>query len=136
VRIFLDTNVLFSGMYSQSGPPGTIVDRGIAGAVQLGTSVDALAELTRNVAMKAPHILGALGELLLGSTLEFAAPDQVMLDRCREAGCGADAPIVAAALGAEVDYFCTGDRRLLRRITRLDPGLRAVSPGELLGLLE
>ncbi len=51
-------------------------------------------------------------------------------------GLGSDAPIIAAALHARVDYFCTGDRRVLGRGRRGDlGGLEIVSPAALLRLL-
>jgi predicted nucleic acid-binding protein len=136
VRAFLDTNVLFSGIYSSHGHPKRIIDLGVAGSVQLVTSVDVVTELTRNIARKAPHLLLAVSEVLLQAELEYVTADDADVQQYREAGFGADAPIVAAAVAAEVDYFCTGDKRLVERVRRAHLDLRAVSPAELLGLLE
>jgi hypothetical protein len=78
-----------------------------------------------------------LEQFLTATTLEVApeAPDEEIA-RWRDAGLGTDAPIVAAAVLAEVDYFCTGDRRLLSKVSLIErAGLRVVTPGELLEAL-
>lgn len=79
-----------------------------------------------------------LEEVLTAATLEVVpeAPDDDIV-RWRDAGLGTDAPIVAAAVLSEVDYFCTGDQRLLEKASLMErAGLRVVTPGELLDKLE
>lgn len=136
MRAFLDTNVLLSGIYSSYGYPKRIIDLGMAGSVQLVTSVDVVTEFTRNIARKAPHLLLVVSEVLLQAELEYVTADDNDVQQYREAGFGSDAAIVAAAVAAEVDYFCTGDKRLVERVRRARLDLRAVSAAELLRLLE
>ena len=87
---------------------------------------------------KAPYLIRDLEQLLIAATLEVvpeALDDEIA--RWRDAGLGTDAAIVAAAVLAEVDYFCTGDRRLLEKAPIMErAGLRVVTPGELLAKLE
>jgi len=96
-----------------------------------------LGELARNLRRKEPHLMRDLEEVLTAATLEVVpeAPDDDIA-RWRDAGLGTDAPIVAAAVLSEVDYFCTGDRRLLDKAPLMEQaGLRVVTPGELLAKL-
>jgi hypothetical protein len=60
-------------------------------------------------------------------------PDAGDVDSLVERGVNeSDAPIVAAALAADVDYFVTGDRRLRNELAGLNPPFRALSPRELI----
>jgi putative PIN family toxin of toxin-antitoxin system len=136
-RVFLDTNVLFSGLRAPGGNPRRIIQWATEGAVQAVVSQVVLVELARNLRRKAPHLMRDLEQFLTATTLEVApeAPDEEIA-RWRDAGLGTDAPIVAAAVLAEVDYFCTGDRRLLSKASLIErAGLRVVTPGELLEAL-
>jgi predicted nucleic acid-binding protein len=136
VRVFLDTNVLFSGIYSKQGNPARVLDLAVSDDFQVVTSIEVVAELTRNVRLKAPGLLGDMTDFLTSVKLEYVQPDEAAVVVRYQQGFGTDAPIVAAAIGAQVDYFCSGDKRLLRRIRDLAPGLNAVSPADLLRLLE
>jgi predicted nucleic acid-binding protein len=138
MRVFLDTNVLFSGSYASSGPPGRLLDLAAGQVFRLVVSGIVLAELMRNLRSKAPKAISRAEAALAAADLEVTgeAPDREMV-RWYEAGLGSDAPVVAAAIAAEVDYFCTGDRRLQGRAKGGRLGkLRVVSPAELVRLLD
>lgn len=136
LRAFLDSNVLFSGAYTDAGPPGRLVDLAALGAFQLVVSRTVLDEVVRNLQRKAPGALPRLGRILIMAALEVAPEaSEAEIDRLEEAGFGSDAPIVAAALAADVDYFCTGDQRLLARAAAIQE-LHAVSPTALVGIME
>jgi hypothetical protein len=92
-------------------------------------------EVTRNLRLKAPHALGSLERVFRDVSFEVARdPAPGSVSRLTDVGLGTDATVVAAAIDARVDYFCTGDRRLRERIEATG-GLKAVSPAELLDLL-
>ena len=136
-RVFLDTNVLFSGLRTPGGNPRRILQRATEGMVQAVVSPLVLVELARNLRRKEPYLMRDLEQFLTSTTLDVApeAPDEEIA-RWRDAGLGTDAPIVAAAVLAEVDYLCTGDQRLLNRASLLlGAGLRVVSPGDLVEAL-
>ena len=59
----------------------------------------------------------------LGSTVDEAKSAGVNRD---------DAPIVAAALDSDAQYFVSGDRRLVTEIKRVDPPFRVLSPRQFL----
>jgi predicted nucleic acid-binding protein len=136
-RVFLDTNVLFSGLRTPGGKPHRILEAATTGNIQAVVSGGVLVELLRNMRRKAPALLVNLELLLRGTPLEVV-PEPSPQDTApwSQAGLGTDAAIVAAALLAEVDHFCTGDRRLLEKASLMQrAGLCVVAPGELLEAL-
>ena len=134
LRVFLDTNVLFSGLRTPGGKPHRILEAATGGDMQAVVSGGVLVELLRNIRRKAPDLLAALGIFLTGTPLEIVPePSPQDTEPWSQAGLGTDAPIVAAAVLAEVDYFCTGDRRLLEKASLMQrAGLCVVAPGDLL----
>ena len=136
-RVFLDTNVLFSGLRTPGGNPHRILEAAAAGNMQAVVSTGVLVELARNIWRKAPAQIAYLERLITDTPLEVVPePAAEHTEPWSQAGLGSDAPIVAAAVLAEVDYFCTGDRRLLDKASVIErAGLRVVTPGELLEAL-
>ena len=137
LRVFFDTNMLFSALYTPAGRPASLVRSALAGEMQTVISQEVIAELTRNIASKARYLLGALPEFLQHSSIQVAGdPPPEEISRWREAGLGADAPIVAAAALAEVEFFCTGDTAILGKAPLLAAaGVKIVSPAQLAEIL-
>ena len=138
MRIFLVTNILFSGMYSDRGAPARLLDLFAGPAFQAVTSNGVLEELARNVARKAPRLMQTIEQTLVSIRLEIVPEsDAAVVVPLRDATFGTDAPIIAAAMAANVDYFCTGDRRLLERgRSGALAGLRVAAPSELVRVLD
>jgi putative PIN family toxin of toxin-antitoxin system len=137
-RVFFDTNVLFSGLHSRHGVPNRLLEAALDARITPVISATVLAELVRNLNRKAPRLIAQLTQFLVNAPPEVV-PEAPVEERQRwsDAGLGTDAPIVAAALASGVDYFCTGDARLLEKARAgALPGLNVVSPGELLDALE
>ena len=132
--VFVDSNVLFSGVNSPHGPPARILALQATGRITLVISRQVAEELVRNLRHKAPAavpVLLALFERALPRLAED--PYEDVVDSVTAAGVNSnDAPIVAAALDAGVDYFVTGDRRLRNEVQRINPPFRVVSPRELI----
>jgi len=132
-RVFVDTNVLYSALHSQSGPPAQILRLHADRRLQVVVSAQVLAELVRNVRNKAPERLGLVRELIATGSLETALnPPKSAIEAVSPMVNWDDAPIVAATFDAGVDYFVTGDRRLADEIKRLNPPFRVTSPRELI----
>jgi predicted nucleic acid-binding protein len=133
-RVFLDTNVLFSGLRTPGGKPHRILEAATAGGIRAVVSGGVLVELFRNMRRKAPAQLPNLERFLTETPLEvIPEPAAEHTEPWSQAGLGSDAPIVAAAVLAEVDYFCTGDQRLLAKASLMErTGLAVVTPAELL----
>ena len=132
-RVFLDTNVLFSGLRTPGGNPHRILEAATAEDIRAVVSEGVLVELIRNIRRKAPGQIADLERLLTGTHLEVVPePSARDTEPWSRAGLGSDAPVVAAAVLAEVDYFCTGDQRLLDKASLVGKaGLPVVTSGEL-----
>ncbi|MFN8497437.1 MAG: PIN domain-containing protein [Anaerolineae bacterium] len=112
-RLFLDTSALFAAIWSAEGGARMLLRLGEAGVVQLVVSGQVLQEIERVLRRKAPVQLGALALLLDAARVEVAPParsDLIELSRALT-GYDADALVLAAAWGAEVDFFVTLDKR-------------------------
>ena len=86
---------------------------------------------------KSQPALGHFALLLRSMPLEVVreAPGEDIVF-WRDADFGTDAPVIAAAVRAEVDCLCTGDRRLLQELPQYSLQFAVVSPSRLLELLE
>lgn len=111
MRIFLDSNVIFSGIYIKAGPPGKILDMHTDGGIQIVVCRFVLEEVIRNIKVKRSKDIPALYAFLSN------APPAVVVDPgideiLRWAKCFSyeDAIILAAAIHARVDCFVTGDK--------------------------
>jgi len=133
-KVFLDSNVLFSALYSPAGAPGKILQ--LYGAGRLSTVVSELVirEMARAISDKAPQLSAAVAALLSDRPPEIVPdPPRTAVLKYLPHVNSKDAPIVAAAIGAGVDYFVTGDRRIADEIRSLNPPFRVLTPSELVG---
>lgn len=129
--VFVDANVLFSGVHSATGPPSEILALHAAGVITIGISRQIIEELVRNLRKKEPATLPVVMAFFDGAAPIVAPdPDEDAVDRL--AGCvnPNDAPIVAAALGGEVHYFVTGDRKLADEVKTIAPPFAVLTPRE------
>ena len=111
MRIFLDSNVIISGIYSKAGPPGKILDLHTAGRIQIVVCKFVLEEVIRNIRVKRSKDIPALYAFLSN------APPTVAVDpgineilRWAKYLSYEDAIILAAAIRAGVDCFITSDK--------------------------
>ena len=110
-RVFLDSNVVFSGLYSARGAPAVILDRFIEGRLMVVVSQQVLDEVIRTIKEKLPEALPALRKLLLNTPPEIRKdPTPEEITRWSGLLDAGDATILAAAVAAQPDYFVTGDR--------------------------
>jgi len=138
LRVFLDSNVVFSGLYSPQGAPGMILKYFLKGDISVVVSQQVLEEVIRTVKKKLPEVLPALRRLLMN------IPPQVIVDPKPEnigrwAGRvpAADAIILAAAVQAGPDYFITGDSHFTDNPSiAAETGLNIITPVQALKLLE
>jgi predicted nucleic acid-binding protein len=131
MRLFLDANIIFTAAYSSQGSSRFLFSVAETGAVTLCTSLYALDEAKRNLALKAADKLPTLEKLLP----HLAIVPEPQPDRVAWAAFlplpQKDAPIMAAAVSCKADMLVTGDRRdfghLLGTITE---GVRVLEPAE------
>jgi putative PIN family toxin of toxin-antitoxin system len=134
LRVFLDTNVIFSGLYSSAGPAGIIVERFINGEFTVVISQQVLEEVVRTIKEKLPVALPALRTLLESVALEIVNdPAYTELVRWKHLINSDDAAILAAAEAAQPDYLVTGDKHFLDNPAIIEKsGLCIVSPARFL----
>ncbi|MDX1417913.1 MAG: PIN domain-containing protein [Candidatus Promineifilaceae bacterium] len=111
--LFLDTSVVFAGIWSPSGGARKLLKLGEVHALNLWVSSQVLVEIENVLRRKAPQALGTLALLLDRSRASVLAEVSVkMIAECQSLiGYRPDAVIVAAAWEARVDYFVTLDRK-------------------------
>lgn len=138
LRVFLDSNVVFSGLYSPEGAPGIILEYFIKGNIGVVVSQQVLEEVIRTVKEKLPDALPALRRLLVNTPPEVVAdPNLPDIERWTKKLHLGDAAILAAAVSAQRDYFITGDRHFLdNREIAEDAGLRIVTPAQFMEVWE
>ena len=135
-RIFLDSNVILSGLFSERGAPRLILDllcldlpvfQGVTGRFNL-------TEIERNIAKKAPGALTVLDEYLPRLGLEIVpVPFFDELEPFRGAVDDKDLPVLASAVMGKADFFVTGDKRLLSQISRQSVfSVRSLMPADFL----
>jgi predicted nucleic acid-binding protein len=133
-RIFVDSSVLIAASLSATGASREIVRQAIRGRVTLVISNLVLEETEKNLARKAPEALPAFRRFLETVPFEIVRPTrQEVLDAAQYTAIK-DAPIVAAAQKARVDYLVSLDRRHLVGVVEVarGSGLRIVLPQNLL----
>jgi len=137
IRAFIDTSILFSACYSSSGASAEIIRENLRGNIGLVISALVLEEARRTLAQKVPQALPLFTQLL------EAVPFEVVRPTKREVLAAAtytelkDAPIVAAAKAAQVDYLVSLDRRHLVGVEAVSQqsGLAIMLPDDFLSQL-
>jgi predicted nucleic acid-binding protein len=114
MRLFVDSSILFSACYSKTGGARELIRLAIKGQVELFASDYVFAETELNLSESTPHALTAFHYI---KAREFWRVVTVSRDDV-SAAIGAvadkfDAPIVAAAKAANVDFLLSFDRKHL-----------------------
>jgi predicted nucleic acid-binding protein len=103
-RIFLDANILIAGADSRSGASRAVLLMGEIGLIQLIVSHQVLTEAERNIRKKLPRALPNFVEQMTYLQLEIVPdPDEAESKRWEHLIEAKDAPILAAAIDAQVD---------------------------------
>jgi len=133
-RVFLDTSALTAGVVSLTGAAREVLRLGEARVIELVMSRQVLAEADRNLAAKLPTVLDHY-HLLLRHLAPVVVEDPslaVAQDAARVIHRN-DAPILAAARIAAVDYLVTWNARdFLTERVRHWASFPALTPGEFL----
>jgi putative PIN family toxin of toxin-antitoxin system len=134
-RVFLDSNVLLSGLFSDKGAPRLILDvlsidlpvlKAVTGAYNL-------AEVEKNLQAKLPAAIPVFRSCLKLMNIEIV-PLPIKRDLLPLAGMTAekDLPVIASALHGAADFLVTGDKKDLLRIKKNRLPFSIVSPAEFL----
>jgi len=137
-RVFLDASVLFSAAHSAEGASREILRSALRDEIVAVVSRYVAEEARRNLRRKAPAAIEAFEQLMELLSPEVAAdPSLLELQAAASYTHLKDAPIVAAALKANVDYLVTLDRAHFiddPKVAR-DSGLSILTPDNLLAIL-
>jgi len=113
-KIFLDSNVLLSGLFSDRGAPRIILDLltlhlpFLAGA----TGRYNLMEVERNLKKKMPAAIPVYREYLPRLDLEIVAlPSRETVRNLTGVIAEKDIPVLASALACSAEYLITGDKK-------------------------
>jgi predicted nucleic acid-binding protein len=136
VKLYLDANVIFSAAHKTEGRAQDLIALARAGYCKLFTSPHALEEARRNLALKSRGFEQRLTSTLVHITMVAEAPPVVVQWVQAQGLPLKDAPILAAAVNASVDYLVTGDARdfghLYQRERR---GVTTITPAKALALV-
>lgn len=134
MRVFIDSSVLIAASYSPTGASREIIRQAIQGKTELVISNLVLEETRQNLSIKAPEALPAYQQFLDAIPFETISPTKRQVLEAARYTDLKDAPIVAAAKRARVDYLVSLDRHHLVGVPEVAhrSGLKIVLPGELL----
>jgi len=107
IRLFLDSNVLFTAAYNPEGKASLVTELAVEGHWEVVSSAYCLAEARLNLERKHPAALDRLSEILRAVRL---VPD-VAGERCTLPLPEKDRPVFATAQQGKATHFLTGDRR-------------------------
>ena len=136
-RVFLDASVLVAGSGSLTGGSGAILRLlefnvpNLQGVV----SRQILVEAERNIKKKLPRGLKRYQEIIANIHLEVEAdPKEEDIRSCAQLISLKDAPILAAAINAQADFFVTLNTKhfMTHRLEDACLNMKIVTPGEFL----
>jgi putative PIN family toxin of toxin-antitoxin system len=137
-RVFLDSNVIFSGFYSLEGTPGQILQLCVNGKMTMVISRQVLDEVVRNIQRKLPDVLEPVIEFLSTTGIEIVVNPELeeVLGKRLNLPAG-DAAVILAAFKARPDYFVTGDNHFLKnKELEKEVNFKIITPSQLLRILK
>jgi len=136
-RIFIDSNVLISGIFPPKGAPAKILYMHVVGRLTVIISQLILMETVLTLQDKKPDAIPALNALLSSCPPEIVKnPPIEQVNKWSAYLSLADAAIFAAAISAEAEYFVTGDSHFYTNASLAErSGLSIVTPSQLIKLI-
>jgi predicted nucleic acid-binding protein len=107
IRLFLDSNVLFTAAHNPEGKASVVIELAAAGNWEVVTCAYCLEEARLNLDRKHRAAPGRLSEIL---EIVHLVPD-VAGERCAIVLPEKDRPVFASAQRCKATHFLTGDRR-------------------------
>ena len=134
IRAFIDSSLFFAASLSSHGASNEILQAAVRGNVLLVISNLVREETERNLRDTVPHVLAAFHAFLDAVPFELSNPTAQEVAEAAGYTFLKDAPIVAAAKKANVDYLASLDRKHLVGVPEVTQGsgLTIVLPEELL----
>ena len=138
VKVFLDANILFAACATKRESASRVILKLVLTGSVTGVLSDyVVEEARRNLQVKAPDSFHLFPQLVDEDLYEIVNPDIDEVLEAAEYTTMKDAPVVAAAKKAKVNYLVSLDRKHLVDAPEVarGSGLSIVLPGELLDKL-
>jgi putative PIN family toxin of toxin-antitoxin system len=135
LRVFLDSNVFISGLFSEKGAPRLILDILSLGLPPLTAVTGAynIAEVERNLRAKLPEALPVFRSILSALKMKIIPiPSARDLEPWTGTTADKDLPVLVSAIQAKADVLVTGDKKDLLKLKNADVPLILASPAEFL----
>jgi predicted nucleic acid-binding protein len=136
--VFLDSSVLYAAAFSATGPARRLILKDIEGSVALAIIDLVLEETKRNLTKNAPGALPYFNLLADLFSPFITNPNKADVLKAAQIVHLKDAPIVAAAARAKVEYLATHDvKHLLAQAQAIEAayGITVIAPAELVSIL-
>jgi len=114
VKVFLDSNVILSGLLSDRGAPRLILDVLSLGlpVLQGATGKYNILEIERNLARKMPDLVPIYRKYLPLLDLEIVPlPSPATIEAMAGQSVAKDLPVLASAAACRADFLVTGDKK-------------------------
>lgn len=137
VKVFLDSNVIISGLLSDKGAPRVILDLLCLGLPMLAgaTGEYNIIEIERNLKKKLPGALPVYRKYLPLLNLEvIPLPSLGAIRKLLGTIADKDVPVLASAINCDADFLVTGDKKDFIKL-KGKYSFRIVSPTEFLDII-
>jgi predicted nucleic acid-binding protein len=139
VRVFLDSNVILSGLLSDKGAPRTILDFLTLKLPFLVGSTGRynLIEIERNLRKKMPEILSVYRRYLPKLNLKIIpVPQPEELKEFYGKITEKDVPVLVSAIRSKAEFLVTGDKQHFQKLKSPgDYSFKIVTPSEFIDLI-
>ena len=133
-KVFLDSNVLLSGLFSDKGAPRIILDLLTLNLPMLAGATGRynLMEVERNLKKKMPEAMPLYQKYLPRLRLEIVEmPSRATVISMAGAIAEKDVPVLASAIACGAEYLITGDKKDFAKLRNVKKyNLKIVSPSE------
>jgi putative PIN family toxin of toxin-antitoxin system len=130
-KLFLDTSALLSGLNSPLGASGFILALFKLNKVSIVISPEVILEAEKVIQEKFSLLKGVLNDFLTEKPIITKKLTSKELNSARNLIHSEDAPILAGAIKAQVDYLITLDKKF-QRLAQGKIGFKIFLPGEFL----
>jgi predicted nucleic acid-binding protein len=137
VKVFLDSNVILSGLLSDKGSPRVILDLLCLGLPMLSgaTGEYNIVEIERNLMKKMPEVLPVYRKYLPLLDLEvIPLPSSGAIRKLLGTIADKDVPVLASAISCNADFLVTGDKKDFIKL-KGKYHFRIASPAEFLDVI-
>ncbi|OHE59959.1 MAG: hypothetical protein A2Z47_04280 [Thermodesulfovibrio sp. RBG_19FT_COMBO_42_12] len=138
-KVFLDSNVIISGLFSDKGAPRIILDLLCLGLPFLigATGQYNLVEIERNIMKKMPQVLPLYKEYLPKVNLEIVPlPSSKDIKKLFGHISDKDMPVLASAIMGNADFLVTGDKKDFAKLEAKNKyHFKILTPAEFLNII-